>query len=715
MILPRRCRALSLALVVILALAGRAAAQTFAPPQPALSVQAPPQRQEQPAVSLPAPAPSTGGEEAAVLAPVIVTAPPPVSASSELIIPGKDFELRPQGRPADVLRYVPGLIMSQHQGGGKSEQYLLRGFDADHGTDVALFVDGLPINLRSHAHGQGYADQHFVIPETLKQVDVYKGPYFVEFGDFATAGAFNFVTLDTVPENIAEAAGGSWGTQRYLTLLSPTRERIKTLFAAEVYTSNGPFDRPQDYIRLNFFGKATASLGENVDATAWVSYLNSNWFGSGQIPARAVREGLIDRFGSIDNSEGGNTQRLSANAALNWRLSDNETVRLHTYGQYYQLDLFSNFTFFLSDPVNGDEIEQSDRNRMVLGLDTCYERRDTVLGIPVISAAGFQFRLDRVRVVLSHVADRHLLERTQDVNILESSYSPYVKFDIAPAPWFRVVTGARGDIFNFNVRNNLSGATGQPDGSTTRAIPSAKFNAILGPWARTEFFANFGTGFHSNDARAVVQDNTLPALAQATGWEFGVRTKVLPRVEASFTYWWLNISSELVFSGDEGTTEPSGATRRQGLEFTLRARPFDWLTFTGNATYTVQAEFFNGNAIPLAPRVTAFGDVTARLPFGLSASATLRYVGNRWADEERTQTARGYTLLDLGLRYRYRITDRFAVDAFITIENVASVDWREAQYFNTSRLRGEPADGVPDITFTPGNPRTVLGGIAMRF
>src|SRR5262245_43970509 len=225
-----------------------------------------------------------------VLPPITVTAPPPVSASSELLIPGRDFELRPQGRPADILRSVPGLIMGQHQGGGKAEQWLLRGFDADHGTDIAIFVDGLPVNLRSHAHGQGYADVHFLIPETLKQVDTYKGPYFVEFGDFNTAGAINFITADFVPENIVQAAGGSWGTQRYLTLLSPTKEQVKTLFAAEVYTTNGPFEFPQDYIRLNLFAKASASLND-VDWAIWASYLNSNWNASGQIPVRSVREG----------------------------------------------------------------------------------------------------------------------------------------------------------------------------------------------------------------------------------------------------------------------------------------------------------------------------------------------------------------------------------------------------------------------------------------
>lgn len=321
-----------------------------------------------------------------------------------------------------------------------------------------------------------------------------------------------------MPENVLEAAGGSWNTQRYLALLSPTRERVKTLIAGEVYGSDGPFDRPQRYIRTNFFAKASAWLSENVEASGWLSYLNSNWFASGQIPTRALRSGLIDRFGSIDNSEGGNTQRFSGNADLRWNLSDKETVRVHGYGQYYQLDLFSNFTFFLNDPVNGDEIEQSDRSRKVFGLDSSYERRDTPFGIPVKSTAGVQFRSDRMRVVLPNVQDRHLLARTEDSDIVETSYSPYVKFDAVSRSWLRIVTGARGDVFNFHVRNNLPGVPDQPDGSATRAIPSAKFNAILGPWAQTEFFGNFGTGFHSNDARAVVQEETLPALAQATGW-----------------------------------------------------------------------------------------------------------------------------------------------------------------------------------------------------
>jgi hypothetical protein len=651
---------------------------------------------------------------APVLEPVVVSAPSPAEASSELFIPGKNFELRPQGRPADILRLIPGLVIGQHMGGGKAEQYFLRGFDADHGTDVALFVDGMPVNLRSHAHGQGYADLHFLIPETLLQVDVTKGPYFVELGDFNTAGAVNFITRDFVPENIAEVAGGNWGTQRYLTLLSPTRDRLKTLFALELYGTNGPSDRPQSYQRLNAFAKARAAIGESVDATAWASYLWSSWFASGEIPERAVREGIIGRFGAIDNSQGGSTQRFNVNGELRWRPSDSDTVKVQLYGQYYQLDLFSNFTLFLNDPVNGDQIGQFDRNRIVAGFNSSYEHQATVLGLPLTTTAGFQFRLDRPRVLISNTADRQLLLTTQDVNILETSYSPFLKFEAAPFSWLRIITGARGDVFYFNVQNNLPGLLDQPNGSASKAIPSAKVNLIFGPWSQTELFANFGTGFHSNDARAVVSDPSGIALAQATAWEFGARTRLVPNVELSATYWWLNLTSELVFDGDTGTLEPSGASHRHGFELSLKAKLLAWLTFTGNFT-TTAANFANGGAVPLAPRVTAFTDLTARFPWGLSASATMRYLGPRWADPDRTQTARGYTLFDLGARYRYKLGGNAFLDAFVTIENLLNVEWRETQFYFTSRLRNEPAQGVNDISYTPGNPRTVMGGLALRF
>src|SRR5262249_30877315 len=422
------------AIVAFTIFGGAAVAQAQEAPRP-LEIQPPQTGTEAPGAS---PVPQ------AVLEPVVVSAPPPAASSSEQVIPGKGFELRRQGRPADILRVVPGFVVSQHQGGGKAAQYFLRGFDADHGTDVGFFLDNMPINLRSHAHGQGYTDLHFMIPETLKQVDVFKGPYWVEYGDFSTAAAINFITRDGVTEDIVQAAGGNWGTQRYLTLLSPTRERVKTLFALEIYKTNGPFDRPQDYQRINGFAKASGWLSESVEGSIWATYLWSTWWASGQIPERAVREKLIDRFGAIDNSEGGNTQRFNLNGNLQWHVTDDDTARVRAYAQYYQLDLYSNFTFFLNDPVNGDEIGQFDRNRKVAGVNVEYEHRDIVLGIPLTTTAGFQFRLDRPNVLLTHTVDRNLLDTTQNVSIFETSYAPFLKFEAQPLPWLHVLTGARG-------------------------------------------------------------------------------------------------------------------------------------------------------------------------------------------------------------------------------------------------------------------------------
>ena len=344
-----------------------------------------------------------------ILPPVIVTAPPPVSSSSEQLIPGKDFELRPEGRPADILRLIPGLIISQHQGGGKADQYLIRGFDADHGTDIALFVDGLPVNLRSHAHGQGYADLHFLIPETLKRVDATKGPYFPEYGDFDTAAAVNFVAK----ENVFEVAGGSFNTQRYLALLSPTRDSLKTLIALEGYRNDGPFQNPNGYSRFNIFAKASAVLAEDMKLSLWASHYRADWHGSGQIPARAVREGMIDRFGSIDPSEGGNTQRTNLNADFSWKPRENHRLLVHAYVTYYALNLFNDFTFFLNnpDPTVGDEINQRD-HRFLAGLDTQYD----------ITTRPFGIDLTTTGVVLANATQRHRTSVTQDVNIVEQSY-----------------------------------------------------------------------------------------------------------------------------------------------------------------------------------------------------------------------------------------------------------------------------------------------------
>ena len=644
-----------------------------------------------------------------VLPPVTVTAPPPVSSSSEQIIPGRDFELRPQGRPADVLRLIPGLIISQHQGGGKAEQYLIRGFDADHGTDLAIFIDGLPVNLRSHAHGQGYADLHFLIPETVRAVDVLKGPYFPEYGDFDTAATVVFLTRDYVEENTLEVAGGSFNTQRYLALLSPTRDALKTFIAFEGYRSDGHFEHPNGYVRFNLFAKASANIAEDMKLSLWASHYRAEWHGSGEIPSRAVRSGLIDRFGSIDPNEGGVTQRTNLNLDYSWQVTEAQRFTVHAYVTYYALSLFNDFTFFLNDPDNGDMINQRDR-RFLAGFDTQYESKSRPFVMPLTSTAGFQYRIDTPHIVLASAIQRNQIGRVQDVSIVEQSYSPFVKFDLVPIEKVRLVTGARGDIFRFQGTEHVAGPEPFETHDVTKARPNVKANLILGPWASTEFFGNFGTGFHSNDARAVLVNPRLDALPTATGYEFGVRTRVLPRTELFVTYWFLDLTSELVFNGDDGTTEARGPSHRDGLEVGVKVRPLDWLTFTGDFTYTRKAELDTGAAIPLAPIWTARADVTVRLPWGLSSSLEMRYLGDRFADEDRHFTARGYTLFNWTGRYRYR-----NLEAFLSVENLTNVDWRESQFFFTSRLPGEPAQGVNDVHFTPGAPRSFLGGLAVHF
>ena len=663
-----------------------------------------PPAQNPPAQTPPAPPPEAPPEE------VIITAPPPVSSSSEQIIPGKDFELRPQGRPADVLRLIPGLIINQHQGGGKAEQYLIRGFDADHGTDLAIFVDGLPVNMRSHAHGQGYADLHWLIPETVRAVDVSKGPYFPEYGDFDTAAAVNFVLRDFVDENTLQVAGGSFNTQRYVALLSPTRDALKTFIAVEGYRSDGPFEHPNGYLRTNVFAKASAMLAEDMKLSLWASYYHAEWHGSGQIPERAVREHLIDRFGSIDPNEGGVTQRTNLNLQFEWTPIENHRLTAHAYGTYYALSLFNDFSLFLNDPVHGDMINQRDR-RWLAGFDGQYEIKSRPFDIPLTSTAGFQYRIDTPNIVLATATQRHVTRVRQDVEIVEQSFSPFVKFDLVPVDKVRLVTGARGDIFTFRGSQRVNTTTPFVTDEVTKSRPNVKANLILGPWADTEFFGNFGTGFHSNDARAILADPKQEALPTARGYEFGFRTRVLPRTEIFATYWFLDLASELVFNGDDGTTSAQGPSHREGLEAGTKIRLLDWLTFTGDFTYTTHAEFVKTHqAVPLAPVWTALADLTARLPWGLSSSLEMRYLGNRPADPDRTQTARGYTLFSWTGRYRYK-----AFEAFLSVENLTNTDWREAQFFFTSRLPGEPAGGGGDIHYTPGAPRSYLGGVAWHF
>jgi len=639
-----------------------------------------------------------------------------VAASSQQFIPDKEYLLQPQGRPAQVLRLIPGFIAVEHSGGaGKADQYFLRGFDADHGTDVAFFSDGMPINLRTHAHGQGYTDLNFIIPETIEGLDVYKGAYLPEYGDFATAGAVNFRTRQVVQEGVVQAAGGQFDTQRYMLMFSPTKDRVRTLVAAEGYYTNGPFQNDNRYFRTNLLGKLTTTLSGRDELSLTATFHKAQWNASGEIPLRAVQDGSLDRFGAIDPSEGGKTLRSTAKLNYHYDTTSGGQFFANAYGQYYRLDLFTNLTFFLNDPANGDGIQQSDR-RVMYGGDLGYKQQGEVLGVPSIGTVGFQTRVDNIQARLGTQTTRMPTGATTDSDILEASYAPFVKAEVQPTLWMKLAGGLRAETVTFDVRNRCSTCAEQPAGRTSSGIVLPKMNLILGPWASTEFFANYGEGYHSNDARSAVVPGSSP-LARAKSYEVGVRSKPWgpEGVELTATLWRLDLKSELVFAGDAGTTEIRGASRREGVEVAARGQVWGPIYFNGSVTWT-KAEFLNGDAIPLAPEVTAYGAVLVRWPEGLTSQLQATYLGVRPLREDRSVKSPSWIDVDLSERYQLPITlSHGRLEAFLFVQNLFDTKWEGATFAFTSRLPNEPAGGVQDIHFVPGNPRFFMGGVAWYF
>lgn len=646
----------------------------------------------------------------------------PVAAASQQFIPDKEYLLQPQGRPAQVLRLIPGFIAVEHSGGaGKADQYFLRGFDADHGTDVAFFSDGMPINLRTHAHGQGYTDLNFIIPETIEGLDVYKGAYLPEYGDFATAGAVNFRTRQVVQEGVAQAAGGQFDTQRYMLMFSPTKDRVRTLFAAEGYYTNGPFQHDNRYFRTNLLGKMTTNLSGRDELSLTATFHKAQWNASGEIPLRAVHDGMLDRFGAIDPSEGGNTLRSTAKLNYHYDTTSGGQFFANAYGQYYRLDLFTNFTFFANDiaangvATGGDGIQQSDR-RVMYGGDIGYKQRGAVLGLPSVGTIGFQARVDNIHAQLGTQTKRTPTGTTTDSDVLEASYAPFVKAEVQPTAWMRLAGGLRGETFSFDVRSRCAPCTDQPAGRTTSGIVLPKMNVILGPWASTELFANYGEGYHSNDARSAVAPGASP-LARAKSYEVGVRSKPwgAEGLELIATVWQVDLKSELVFVGDDGTTEIRGASRRRGIELAARGQIWGPLHVNGSFTWT-KAEFRNGDAIPLAPELTAYGALLLKWPEGLTSQLQATYLGVRPLIEDRSVKSPSWIDVDLSERYQLPITlPHGRMEAFLFIQNLLNTKWEQAIFAFTSQLRNEANPAENAIHFVPGNPRTFMGGLAWYF
>jgi len=674
------------------------------------------------------------------------------STASSKSIRQFDLNVRPMQTAQDMLQLAPGLVITQHAGGGKAEQIFLRGFDADHGTDVAISTDGIPVNMVSHGHGQGYADLHYIIPELVESIDLFKGPYFARHGNFSTAGSILFLTKDFIDENMMKIEGGEFNTQKITGLFQAPSggDRQNAYFAAQFYNTDGPVESEQNFQRSNLFGKFHTYLNETNKLTFSVSSFSSAWDASGQIPQRAVDSGLITRFGTIDDLEGGQTGRQNLNLTYMATGKNNSRFLIQPYFSRYNFKLFSNFTFFLDDPENGDMIEQTD-DRTTLGLNTEYQFEQLINSMQLMTIFGGGFRSDDIAVSLWHSPNRRRLTQKVDSGIIERNLFLWMQEELIVNPKLRLQLGLRGDYFTFNVEDHLdvlsdeTGTLPHASGYAQEVMLNPKFNMVYSPFSSTDVFLNFGTGFHSNDARDVVIERTISdlergfsrqglsdshinerlaqlnfdreqsgirTLPRAIGAEIGTRYRFWERLNIGIAAWFLELDEELVYVGDAGETEISGRSRRIGIDLEGRAQILSWLWIDTDVNVSrgkYVDEPADANDIPLAPRVTSTGGLTTNHPSGFGVSLRYRYIGDRPANEDDSVTAEGHTLLNLGLAYALG-----PFKYFVTVENLLDVDWNEAQFDTESRLANE-TESVSELHFTPGNPRNIQAGISYQF
>lgn len=623
-----------------------------------------------------------------------------------------DLNTNPVKSSQEILRKVPGLIIGQHAGGGKAEQIFLRGFDIDHGTDIALSVDGMPVNMVSHAHGQGYSDLHFIIPETVNKIDFGKGPYYANKGDFNTAGYVDFSTKDYLNNSEISFGLGQFNTSRVLGMFN-LLDKISNqhaYLAVENLQSDGPFESPQNFNRLNMFGKYVLFTPSNDKITLTASHFTSTWDASGQIPVRAVNSGLISRFGAIDDTEGGTTDRTNFNVSFTKQVNDNTTFKTNAFYSNYNFELFSNFTFFLEDEDNGDQIKQKE-NRNIFGLNTAFTTETFLNDVEVNLNYGLSFRHDiSNNNELSKTINKTTLnEAVQLGDINQTNTSAFFNAAFTKGK-FTFAPGIRLDNYKFIYKDALNN-TGETL-SESKTIFSPKLNLFYTANNNLKWFLKSGIGFHSNDTRVVVtnaQENILP---KAYGVDFGNIWKPTKKLFINTALWYLYLQQEFVYVGDAGVVEPSGKTERYGVDFGVRYQFSDHLYFNTDATYTKARsieEDEGNNYIPLAPDFTVTGGLSLQDYKGFSGSINYRYLDDRPANEDNSIVADGYFVTDINANYTIK-----NITFGVVIENLFDTEWNETQFATESRLQNETTP-VEEIHFTPGTPFFIKGVISYKF
>jgi hypothetical protein len=639
------------------------------------------------------------------------------AAASQGAVTAAQLDGRPIMRAGEVLETVPGLIVSQHSGEGKANQYYLRGFNLDHGTDFSTTVAGVPVNTPTGAHAHGYADVSFLIPELVSGVQFKKGPYFADEGDFSAAGAANINYVNQLDRPILRLSAGKDGWGRIFGAASPRVGGGYLLGALEVNHNDGPWVRPDDYRKVN--GVLRFSRGDNRNgfSLTGMGYW-ANWDATDQVPERAITSGLIPRFGLLDPSDGGEADRQSFAAEFQ-RSNGPSSLRATGFVLRNSLNLFSNFTFFLDDPENGDQFEQAEK-RVAAGGRVTYRRLGHFLDRHTESAIGLQVRRDWLDPVgLYRTAARQRLSTTREDEVGQTMAGVYAQTEVEWTRTLRTTFGVRADRYQFDVTSDNPLNSG--DGSY--GLVSPKVGAIFGPWSGTEIYANAGTGFHSNDARgaAITVDpvsgepaDRVTPLVRAKGAEVGLRTVRIRGLQSTVALWYLGIDSELLFVGDAGTTEAGRPSRRVGIEWTIYARLKPWLTLDADLAFT-RARFTDddpaGNRIPGAlDRVISAG-VTFEPQQRFFGSIRVRHFGPRPLIEDASVTSNSTTIWNGEVGYRLSSKARLVLEAF----NLFDAEVSDIDYFYASRLQGEPAEGIDDIHLHPALPRSARIGIQFSF
>lgn len=653
-------------------------------------------------------------------------------AASQGVVNGQLLKDVPLLRPGEVMETVPGLVVTQHSGDGKANQYFLRGYNLDHGTDFATRVEGVPVNMPTNAHGQGYSDLNFLIPELVDQIDYRKGPYFADTGDFSSAGSADVRYVDRLDQNLLSLTGGSHGYQRILMagsrLLQASGDSTGTgliasgpvlLGALELMRENGPWDNPEKFRKIN----ALLRLSNGSKANGWsvnAMYYRGSWNSTDQVPLELIQSGQLGRYAALDPSDGGNSGRAILSGE--WHQHDSSGYsKVSAYVQHYRLQLWSNFTYYENNPVQGDQFQQQE-SRNLGGAEFVKGWNHSLLGRDSVTELGLQLRHDNINVGLANTQARQVFQTVTNDKVRETMSSVYLQNSTSWNDWFRTLAGLRADHVNMDVTAYQTPAN---SGTASASKMSPKLSLIFGPWSKIEFFINAGKGLHSNDARGMTGRvdpvsgdavTPVPALVKSWGREIGVRTEIIDGLQSSLALWSLNSDSEIVYSADSGTTEANGASKRHGVEWNNHWIVNPWLMIDADMAWT-HARYADSNAngqsgdrIPNA--VGKVGLFKATVHQGSWAAGwETRYIGPYPLSQDGSLTAPSAVVSN------FRLTRQFnpKVSLSLDVLNVFNRQYYDIAYEQDYHVSPSSALVPGGVTVHPGEPRAFRLTLALKY